>query len=456
MKGVTDIKQKLIELSLKGAEWGDAITWGALWNACEYEVAQTTKNKIGSEEFYQEVANKLREVVYRTQVVDSTLTRSQIMRSKRGMAQEAAAFMSEPTLSANILMDAGFEFNAEKRRTGSAKTAWKNTSKYIGRAVAVYAIGQLTAALLEGLWDAWRDEDDEEFGEKYLDAFIENLLLDIAPFNKLPIVSDVFEAVLAMFEVGFYSSDKMSTTWLTQAVSAVEDWKDALSGESSVTVYSALYKTTRAISSFFGVSVSGVMREAVALWNNTAGAYDPTLKILTYDRSKSEKGDMLLDAMVKGNARLVESLKKEFADEDEYTSAIRTAIKSRYEAGEIDADTAEQYLVKFGGQEADKAYWKVQEWEYEAGTGEDFQKYDNFYEAVKTGKNLKAVIKEYTDKGVESKTLASQITSHFKPLYKEMSNVERASIKGYLLNAYALLGYDRSKKSKDIDKWVED
>ena len=456
MKGVKDVKQKLIELSLKGAEWGDAITWGALWNACEYEVAQTTKNKVGTEEFYQEVGKKLREVVYRTQVVDSTLTRSQIMRSKRGMAQEAAAFMSEPTLSANILMDAGFEFNAEKRRTGSAKAAWNKTGKYIGRAVAVYAIGQLTAALLEGLWDAWRDEEDEEFGKKYLNAFVENLVLDLAPFNKLPIVSDVFEAALAMFNVGFYSSDKMSTTWLTQAVSAVDTWKDALSGNSSVTVYNALYKSVRAISSFFGVSASGVMREAVALWNNTAGAYDATLKVLTYDRSQEELGEMLLDAFVKGNDRRANSLKAEFKDEEDSEKAIRKAVKKRYEAGDINADTATKYLVEYGGLDADDAYWKTQEWSYETESGEDFQKYDNFYVAVKTGKNLKAVIKEYTDNGVESKTLASQITSYFKPLYKEMTKTERASIKGYLLNAYELLGYDRSQKSKDIDKWAED
>ena len=92
----------------------------------------------------------------------------------------------------------------------------------------------------------------------------------------------------------------------------------------------------------------------------------------------------------------------------------------------------------------------------EHGDSEDYAKYNDFYEAVQTGKNLKAVIKEYTDKGVEASTLASQITSHFKPLYKEMSNYERAGIKGYLLNAYALLGYDRTKKAKDIDKWLED
>ena len=331
MKGVKDVKQKLIELSLKGAEWGDAITWGALWNACEYEVAQNTKNKVGSEEFYQEVGKKLREVVYRTQVVDSTLTRSQIMRSKRGMAQEAAAFMSEPTLSANILMDAGFEFNAEKRRTGSAKAAWTKTAPYIGRALAVYSIGQLTAALLEGLWDAWRDDEDEEFREKYLAAFGENLVLDLVPFNKIPIVSDVFEAVLAMVGVGFYSSDKMSTTWLTQAVSAMDTWKKVLSGGSSTTVYNALYKSVRAISSFYGVSVSGVMREGVALWNNTAGAYDTTLKIRQYELSSGDLGRELYEAIISGNDRQAESLHEEFReksdDDKDYQSAVTSAIR---------------------------------------------------------------------------------------------------------------------------------
>ena len=456
MKGVTNVKQKLIELSLKGAEWGDAITWGALWNACEYEVASTKKFKVGTEEFYQEVGKKLREVVYRTQVVDSTLTRSEMMRSKNTKAQELSAFMSEPTLSANILMDAGFEFNMEKRRTGSAKAAWKKTGAYVGRAVAVYSISQLAAALLEGLWDAWRDDEDEEFWKKFQDAFVENLILDVLPFNKIPIISDFAEAIMSLVGLGYFSSDNLSSTAISQAVSAVDAWKDALSGESSVTVYGALYKSTRAISSFLGWAASGIMREAVALWNNTAGAYDPTLKILTYDRSKGEKGDMMLDAMIKGDARLVERLKAEFADKAAYSSAVRTAIKDRYDAGKIDSNTAEQYLVKFGGLEDDDAYWKVQEWEYETETGEDFKKYNDFYTAVQTGKDLKAVIKRYTDNGVEAKTLASQITSYFKPLYKEMSNTERAAIKGYLLNAYQLLGYNRSEKSKDIDKWVKD
>ena len=69
---------------------------------------------------------------------------------------------------------------------------------------------------------------------------------------------------------------------------------------------------------------------------------------------------------------------------------------------------------------------------------------------------LKAVVKEYTSHGVEAKTLASQITSYFKPLYKQMSNSERAKLKGYLLNAYVQLGYNRAEKNKDINAWLKE
>jgi hypothetical protein len=368
------------------------------------------------------------------------------------MAQEAAAFMSEPTLSANILMDAGMEFNLEKRRT-NAKTAWKKTGKYVMNALAVYSIGQLTAALLEGLWDAWRDDEDEEFGDKFASAFTENLVMDLVPFNKIPIVSDVFEAGLAMIGAGFYSSDKMSTTWLTQAVSAADAWRDVIGGNSSVTAYNALYKSVRALSSFYGVSASGVMREGVALWNNTAGAYDVTLKVLNYDRSKAELGSLLLDAIIEGDDRQADSLRAEFEDEDAYQSALRSAIKERYLAGEIDTSTAQKYLVQYGGKDGSKAHWLTEEWMYESDSDEDFGKYNKFFDAVKTGKSLKAVIKEYTSNGVKPETLAGQITEHFKPEYMEMTRSEKASIKGYLLNAFEQCGVKREDAAKKLQHW---
>jgi len=197
------------------------------------------------------------------------------------------------------------------------------------------------------------------------------------------------------------------------------------------------------------------MREAVALWNNTAGAADPTLKVLTYERSDAKMGKLLLDALIEGDDRQVDSVCRAFENEKDRYSALRTAIKDRFEGGEIDEDTAMEYLVDYGGMDEDEAFWRMEEWEYEKESDEEFKKYNEFYGAVQSGKNLKKVIAKYTDNGVEKKTLASQITAHFKPLYREMSKSERAAIKGYLLNAYELLGYDRARKSKDIDRWLE-
>ena len=455
MKGIVNPKQKMIEWSLKGAEIGDALTWGYLWNACEYEVAATRQYQVGSEEFKNAVGKKLREVIYRTQVVDSTLTRSDIMRKKSGAAQEAAAFMSEPTLSANILMDAGFAFNLERRRTGSAKAAWGKTGAYIMGAIAVYSIGQLTAALVEALWDAWRDDDDEEFGEKYLAAFRENLILDILPFNKVPIVSDIFEAVLSMAGIGFYSSDRMTTTWITNAVSAVDAWKDYLGGESNVTAYGAIFKSVKALSSFYGVAGSGLMREAVALWNNTAGAYDSTLKIRQRTLSKSQLGGEYLDAVISGNDRQAENIAGQFATDEEREKAIRAAIKNRFTSGEIGELDAAKYLILYGGLDASDAHWNIEKWVFDMSneSGEDYHKYDEFLDAVKSGENLDAVIEEYLQNGVSRTDLRKQISSGIRPEYIDSTAEERKKMRENLLAAMQACGMSESDAENTIGEW---
>ena len=350
IKGATNLKQKLIELSLKGAEWGDAITWGCLWNACEYEVAKTKKYKVGSEEFNVAVGQKLRDVVYATQVVDSTLTRSQMMRSKSGLTQSASAFMSEPTLSANILMDAGFRFNLEKRRTGSAKLAWQKTSKHIGKAVAVYSIGQIIAALAEGLMDAYRDDDDEEFAVKFGEAFTENVISDLNPFNKIPIIADISDLILSWFGIGFSSSNSLYLQAVSEANNAFDTWSKVINGEDGKTVYAGIYSTTKLLSYITGISASGAMREVVTLWNNTAGAADPYLKIRTYESSATEKGiaeykfDKGDTASVKNTvSKMIEDKVKSGKTEKEAKSAVRASFTSSYKAEYVAAVKSKDY-----------------------------------------------------------------------------------------------------------------
>ena len=144
--------------------------------------------------------------------------------------------------------------------------------------------------------------------------------------------------------------------------------------------------------------------------------------------------------------------------EESFVSSAKSEMGELYTSGNISVQKLTSALKTYCDMDDDEVYWQIDKWDYAKATGstDGYGKYNDFHAAVQTGKDLKTVIKTYTDNGVEAKTLASEITSHFKPLYREMSNSERASIKGYLLNAYALLGYDRSKKSKDIDKWLED
>ena len=156
------------------------------------------------------------------------------------------------------------------------------------------------------------------------------------------------------------------------------------------------------------------------------------------------------------NTAVANGKSREQAEKD-FNSSFRTKVGNMYKDGEISRSTASDMITNYGGYDSNETYWKLKELDFRIANGEDadYSKYTDFREAVKTGYNLKAVINEYLSHGVEKKDLASQITSYFKPLYIGMSNYERASLKGYLLNAYVLLGYKRSEKSKDIDKWLE-
>ena len=162
------------------------------------------------------------------------------------------------------------------------------------------------------------------------------------------------------------------------------------------------------------------------------------------------RNDIISTAMANGKTKA--------EAEDSFVNGIKSAAKESYFAGTLSDARAKKLLREYAGMDEDDIYWTMREWEYQAetGTSEGYSKYNDFYAAVETGRNLTEVIEEYTAHGVERQRLASQITSYFKPLYREMTPAERYDMKWYLLDAYSALGYNWSDKSKDIDKWLED
>ena len=446
-------RDKVDDLASKAPALADELAWCAIWKAVKREVADSTNLKVDSEEFLKIAGKRFTEVVTKTQVYDSVLSRSALMRSKDTGAKMITAFMAEPTTSLNMVVDAIIE-----GKRGNKKFA----KKVYGAVAASIILNSILVSLVTAARD---DDDDETYAEKYLESLTAELIDGFNPLTYIPLIKDIW-SIMQGYDIERSDMSIWSDLW--QSVENL--FSDNKSG------FEKTEGIVGSIASIFGLPVKNLMRDARAVYNLAStllsgtpttsagvrdaviGAVKNSIPLVSRIAKAESKGEKLYDAIAKGDSAHTERLKNGYKDEDAANTAIRKAIGEMYKSGEIDYSEAMDALINYGGYDRDKAYWKLQEWDFGIENDEDedaeYSKYAKFYEAVRTGSNLKAVITEYTNHGVETKTLASQITSYYKPLYKNMSNAERASIKGYLLNAYALLGYNRYEKSKDIDKWL--
>ena len=287
-------KDSTVEFLMKGAEWGDRLTWGRLWNACKAEVRD--KQKLTGDALLKATAERFREVVYSTQVVDSTMTRSQAMRGKSVYGSISTAFMSEPTLSYNLVLKAYTDYTTELRTTGDKKKAWNNAKGKVAWALATYLVSAAASGLVESAVDACRDDDEyATWLEKYLNALIganyeegkfsgvrpfdNNLFSDVDILSKLPILKDF------MSMISGHGNDRMDTEWISNLIDAYRIWDETIklatgkldkptdvTYNGNMTLYGKSYKTLKAVSQATGLPISAASREVVTLWNTIAGA----------------------------------------------------------------------------------------------------------------------------------------------------------------------------------------
>lgn len=253
-------KDKAVEVSMKGAEIADKLTWGYLWNACELEVRDKRKDlKVGSDEFYKEIGKKLREVIYATQVVDSTMTRSQMMRSSNAWDKMLTAFASEPTLAYNMLQDAYMGLQLDAKQVGK-KEALKKNGKKIARVVTAYTLTNLIAALVESGFDALRDEEEEEMDiEEFMKMYLTNFATDMSIISKIPYIKEM----VSIFSG--YGSSRTDTQWMESFANAIKGWMKVSAGEGNPVT--ATKHSLRAISYLSGLPFYNAYRDFMATLN---------------------------------------------------------------------------------------------------------------------------------------------------------------------------------------------
>lgn len=268
-RGVTElikhdetVRDKAVEVAMKGAEMADKLTWGVLWNACELEVRAKQKDlKVGSDEFNNAVAKRLREVIYATQVVDSTMTRSQMMRSSDMYDKMLTSFASEPTLSYNMMQDAIFEIKLAKRR-GESKDSMRKHGRHFARVAVAYTVTNLMCALVEAGFDAYRDDEDEEMDlAEFMKAYLRNFATDMSFTAKVPYIKEIISILQG------YTSSRTDTQWMQSLGYSLKGIAKIMEGEGNA--YTTFKNILRASSYVSGLPFYNVWRDGMSFLNKT-------------------------------------------------------------------------------------------------------------------------------------------------------------------------------------------
>lgn len=278
--GTSDsFSDKLSEWSSRGAAKADAITWGKIWNACEWQVAADTKTEVGSDAYYRQVAELFTDVIDQTQVVDGIMQRTQIMRDSDALTRQATSFMGEPLKSLNILMrsyDAWrFETNTQKR-----SAALKQLKRSVGALLVTDIINSLAQSLVDALRDDDKEKkywgrffaaltgvsgDEESFGELAKNVLLEGNLKDnITLVGRLPYAKDLISILQG------YSVERMDADAIGDIVRATQMMYSSVTGKGKYTTAYACKQLLTAASKIFGVSVANLGRDVWAAARSAA------------------------------------------------------------------------------------------------------------------------------------------------------------------------------------------
>lgn len=189
--------------------------------------------------------------------------------------------------------------------------------------------------------------------------------------------------------------------------------------------------------------------------------YDKMMLLKAYDISDEAKAEYYYQVLA-GDAQKAEMEPKSTQERIDYMNEkIQDAqdakqkqdLKDAVAAGTVTKEKAiQKILANDYAEDENKAYWLYKEWT----GGKDYTKYGKILQTIEDGGDLKAAAKEYFDHGTEKGDIGNAITTEYKPKYIAASPEERKKLKEKLLAAYTALGFDRSKKSKDIDKWLKE
>lgn len=379
IKGEKTLKDRADDVFGFAPAKADEYTWCAIWDAVKRETKAKHKDlNVNSEEFLKIAGERFTEVIDKTQVYDSVLSRSGNMRSKSIFMQMLTAFMAEPTTSANMVEQAFREAKAGHKKKAMA---------YINSVGASVVINSLLVSFVYALRD---DDEDERFHDKYLEALLKELADGFNPLTYIPLAKDVW-SIFQGWDVERVDMSLFKDLYdnLEKEVKKVKELTEGimngtLSEEEIKAAFGEILKEYTlpildTIASMNGIPLKNLRRDFYTMPKNTFKIFNQNQKELSYSEKYlwdilheafldqtpfgnvffESKYSKLVDGMKSGDGIYLERLKATYKTEEAYNSAIKAAIKEAFISKEISAAQAERFLVKYHGDEPDDATVQV-------------------------------------------------------------------------------------------------
>ena len=331
--GKEGIANKINDKAGAPAGKADAVTWGALWNACEWQVKRERPNlRAGSGEFYSAVNEVFTSMIDQTQVVDGILQRSNIMRGKSDLAKQATSFMGEPIMSLNVFMRAWDNMRYEENPAKRSKAI-----KTVGRAAAALLVTDVVNAIAQSIMDANRDDDpDKDYWEKLWTAFWGltgdeknalqrlrsvviggNLGSNINKVGSVPFAKDILSIISG------YGVSRTDMEVAEDIINASKSFIDSMGDNGKKTRAEALSNVIAAGAKLAGLPVSNLKRElvttvrtAIQATGNVAIEYEyEKLFYNIYGTSNKDRYmGLAFKALEQGDLTTYEHIRKELKD----------------------------------------------------------------------------------------------------------------------------------------------
>ena len=306
------------EILSKAPALADELAWCSIWEAVKRETkAKNPGMDVKSEAFLKKAGERFTEVIVKTQVYDSVLSRSANMRSKDTGMKMATAFMAEPTTSINMIADALLQGKRGNR-------------KYARAAIGSVIASQILNSILVSFVYAGRDDDeDKTYWEKYIGTLTGEVIDSLNPATYIPFIKDIVSIVQG------YDVERSDMAVISDLWKAYENLS-----KDYVSPYRKVEGFAGSIAQIFGLPVKNIMRDVRAIYQTVmsfmngqqttkAGigyAVKESIPKL-FGGGETSNQQQLYDAILSGDKEQLARVQGRYADQTAINSAIRKALR---------------------------------------------------------------------------------------------------------------------------------